>query len=402
MKLPTGENKGMRIGKKFIYLGLVLFILIALVTGGWLYFNQTKIPMISPLISGGFWPFAKKRQMKVTAFLPYWNIKDDYKIDWNALDTLIYFALLVDQNGSILHQENGEMEPGWRNFRSSKVQEVLQLAKKRGKKVGISIAAFDDEVLIGIPADPGKQQTLINEINGLIDTYGFNHINIDFEYFPEEDDNEFGQNFNIFLDALRRAIKQKNDNIVLSVDIYPKAVIKNTPYKVREMSTIADETILMAYDFFNVLSKNAGPVAPLRTDNEKEYSITQTMQAYIGKIEMDKLTLGIPLYGYEWQTIDDRWRSSVVPRSGQTASYKRVKELIEDKELAVNWDATASSPWLCYKEEGELHQIYFENLKSLKLKIQLAQQLHLGGVSFWALGYEGNNKEIWDYIKKLE
>lgn len=392
----------MRIGKKFIWIGVILSLIATAAGAGWWYLNNLKTPILSPLISSDLWPFASKRQIKVTSFLPYWNLKDDYQIDWNAFDTLIYFDLLVDQDGYIIHRENGEMEPGWRNFQSDKVQKVLTMAKKRGKKVGISIAAFDDEVLTGVPADVGKQQTLIGEIMGLMAEYGFNHINIDFEYFPKTEDKEFGQNFNIFLDNLRRAIKQKNDNIVLSVDIYPKAVIRNTPYKVREMSAIADQTILMAYDFFNILSENSGPVAPLKTNNEKEYSITQTLQAYIGKIEMNKLTLGIPLYGYEWQTVDDQPRSSTVPRTGQTASYRRVKELIADKDLTVNWDATASSPWLWYETDGELHQIYFENMESLKLKIQLAEQLHLGGIAFWALGYEGNNKEIWDYVKKLE
>lgn len=385
----------------FIIFIILIFLAIGFLTISYLI-KEEDGAILSPLTEGNLWPFAKKRQMKVTGFLPYWNIKDDYKVDFESLDTLIYFNLLADENGYILKRKNGEMEPGWRNFQSDKVQNILNYAKKKKKKIGISIAAFDKEVLLGITADSEKQAVLIDEIIYLIDEYKFNNINIDFEYFPEEEDTEFGQNFNLFLDKVRKAIKHKDENIVLSVDIYAKAIIKDTPYKIREMNALADEVIFMAYDFYNVLSETSGPVAPLRTDNAKEYSIVQALGIYTSKVGPSKLVLGIPLYGYEWLTVNSSPRSENIWNTGQTASYKRVKEIIEEKNLEVSWDATASSPWINFEDEdGDNHQIYFEDMESLGLKIQLAQQLKLPGIAFWALGYEGNNKEIWKYIKKL-
>lgn len=387
--------------KKIALIIFSLFLLLISVALTFYYLTKdNKTTIISPFVGSNFWPFNNDK-IKVIGFLPYWNIKDDYQINYDSLDTLIYFDLLVDNDGSILHSTNGEMEPGWRNFKSDKVQQVLKDAKKKRKKIGISLAAFDEEVLLGVTEDSSKQQVLINEILSLIDDYKFDHINIDFEYFPENEDLEFGRNFNIFLDSLRKAIKLKNENIILSVDIYAKAIIKDTPYRVKEMSAIADEVILMAYDFSNILSKKSGPVAPLKTDQEDEYSIMQTFEAGFGKITNDKLVFAMPLYGYEWLTKDLSYRSKVIPKTGQTASYRRVKELINDRDLQVNWDATSSSPWVGFEDEdGDIHQIFYEDLESLRLKIQLAQQLELKGIAFWALGYEGNNKEIWKLIKQ--
>lgn len=393
----------MPVGRKYIYIGIFLLLIIILTIVMFAKLINHKNPILSPLTDSNFWPFAKSRQLNVTGFLPYWNVKDDLNIDFDALDTLVYFNLLVDENGKILHSTNGEMEPGWRNFQSQKIQDILNFAKKKKKKVGISIAAFDEEVLLGVTADIEKQETLIAEIIDLIDNYKFNHINIDFEYFPENEDKEFGQKYNLFLDKLRKAIKRKNENIILSVDIYAKAIIKDSPYKIREMNALADEVIFMAYDFHNVLSETTGPVAPLKSDDSQEYSIVQALSVYLSKVGANKLVLGIPLYGYEWLTVDNTPRSATVARTGQTASYKRVKALIADKELTVNWDATASSPWINFTDEDdESHQIYFENMESWALKIQLAQQLKLPGIAFWALGYEGDNRELWEYIKGLD
>jgi spore germination protein YaaH len=70
--------------------------------------------------------------------------------------------------------------------------------------------------------------------------------------------------------------------------------------------------------------------------------------------------------------------------------------LINDKNLVVNWDELSMSPWLSFEEDGEIHQIYFENEKSLKAKIDLIHQNKLAGYGFWALGYEGKDGSVWD------
>ena len=45
------------------------------------------------------------------------------------------------------------------------------------------------------------------------------------------------------------------------------------------------------------------------------------------------------------------------------------------------------------------HQIYFEDERSLKAKLELVKQTGLGGVGFWALGYEGEDEEIWRGVR---
>jgi len=52
------------------------------------------------------------------------------------------------------------------------------------------------------------------------------------------------------------------------------------------------------------------------------------------------------------------------------------------------------------KKNGTISQIYFDDLKSISLKVELVRQLNLGGVAFWALGYEDQDPDFWKTLKK--
>ena len=71
------------------------------------------------------------------------------------------------------------------------------------------------------------------------------------------------------------------------------------------------------------------------------------------------------------------------------ASWDRTKKLIEERNLEVKWDDVSMTPWLVFEEENEIRQIYFENQKSMDIKLKLAKDNKFIGVGFWALGYEG-------------
>lgn len=345
-----------------------------------------------------------KKDRQVIGFLPYWNMADNLEIDFDVVDQLIYFNLMVDINGDII--KYGDEGGGWFMYNNPKLDLWLEKAKEKNKKTLICIASFNAEVMFQISADENKQDKVIKIILDAIKEKGFDGVDIDFEYFAQYHHQEFGENFNNFMARLRKELDKVDENLILSVDIYPKAIIKDEPYKLGEMNEIIDQLIIMAYDFTQSGSYNAGPVAPINTDlnlNDKirdNYSIMQTLESAENKIDKEKLILGIPLYGYKWRTYDDKHRSSTYPGIGSMASYSMMKEFVEEKDLNINWDPLAQSPWTVYKEGWGFYQIYFENFESLKAKFDLAKEHELNGIAFWALGYEGKEKDLWDYLKK--
>ena len=65
-------------------------------------------------------------------------------------------------------------------------------------------------------------------------------------------------------------------------------------------------------------------------------------------------------------------------------------------DIEKHWDSVAKSPWLIYTQSGAIKQIYYENDRSIQAKLDFVKNKNLGGVSLWALVYEGKYKEVWD------
>lgn len=111
-------------------------------------------------------------------------------------------------------------------------------------------------------------------------------------------------------------------------------------------------------------------------------------------MDKNKIIMAYPLYGYEWETFTAEFGSQIKRGWYQMASWKRTKELISEKNLEVNWDELSMSPWVTFEEEGKIRQIYFENERSLRAKLDLVKQNQLSGFGFWALGYEGEDNVL--------
>lgn len=171
-----------------------------------------------------------------------------------------------------------------------------------------------------------------------------------------------------------------------------------------QLQSQVDYMVVMAYDFHRRSSPQAGPVAPLF--GGKEYwdsDINQHLADLTKIVPKHKLLLGVPFYGYEWQTTSREAQAHTFPETGSTASFKRVKTILEQKEklqVEQNWSEQALSPYLSYVKDGEIYVIYYENSRSLSYKLDYVNQLDLGGIAVWALGYEDTTRELWDTIQR--
>lgn len=385
--------------KFFLFSFFCLFIL--LLAGFLLWGKLRKKPVyLSPLGEGEILSTATSSgQLKeVIGFLPSWMAAKQVKVYPERLSQLIYFGLGVNDQGSLIfYDENNLTVSEWAYFNSGYFKDLKNKTDQSKTKVLVAIKSFDNETIDKIISNSINRPNLINNILDLIEKNDLNGINIDFEYIPDID---FPTRpyFNLFIKELSQALDKKNPDLILSVDVYANAAIHNYPYDLEEIAKHVDQIILMAYDFYRADSTKAGPVAPIRApDNEP--SITKTLAAVFGKVSRKKLVLGIPFYGYEWQTYNDIHKSFTVKNTGALATFGRVKKLVDDNNIEVFWDSQAMSPWLVYNQGWLTKQIYFENEKSLALKFQLAKQLQLNGIAIWALGYEGNYLEPWQIIE---
>jgi spore germination protein YaaH len=157
----------------------------------------------------------------------------------------------------------------------------------------------------------------------------------------------------------------------------------------------------------------AGPVAPLscKCDFATSYDsvcldqdIVSHLSAMIKNVPSEKIVLGVPFYGYEWQTASKNFLANTYPGTGALATYARIQTLFSDPKissLSAMWSEKTFSPYLTFEQEGKIYQIYFENNRSLEEKVKLIKSANLGGIAIWALGYETPHKDLWGPIKTL-
>ncbi|MDQ3008595.1 MAG: glycosyl hydrolase family 18 protein [bacterium] len=385
-----------------LFLGGLLLLLLAGVAAGWWFWEA---PILSPLTSSSSFRFlvgpdpSRTSGKIVYGFLPFWNVtKTTLQPE---LTHLGYFSLTVDGDGSIITQQDGGTEPGYGRLQSESFLEVMAAAEKTNANLELVITQFENDDIIALLSSKQAQSTLISEIDAVLLAYPFTGVNIDIE-FTGEVTPTLRQNLVEFMSELNTHLDSKYTNMNLSIDMYSSAATRDTLWDVAEINRYVDYIIIMAYDFHFRGSSQAGPVAPLFGGKELwDSDISTHLKAYTQLVPSKKLILGVPFYGYSWQTTSDDSQANTFPRTGSTASFDRVQQLLLDPAILnvqQKWNEKALSPYITYEEDGETYVLYYENSRSLSYKLDYVNQLNLGGIAIWALGYEGTSRELWDVI----
>lgn len=325
-------------------------------------------------------------------FLPYWNANSLFPVYDSYFSHIMYFGITVDSQGRVT-----KSGPEWSVFNSSYFFNLMQRLDKKKTKLSLVIKQFDGDVINKFTSDPSASARLSSDLINLIAEFDLDGINFDFE-FDGSTQSLDSEKLSLFIEEVSLALRKENPKIILSFDLSGQIIEKEKSYDLEKIGKIMDFVIIMGYDYKTPSSPFAGPVAPILGE-ANEHTISEAVAFVSSKIPSNKIVLGMPLYGYEWETKDAAFKSSAVAGSGALASYSRSSKILKDnKAIKLQWDEKAMSPWFVYKDEGATRQIYFENEESLIAKIKFAQEMNLMGAAFWALGYEGDNEALW---KKL-
>lgn len=103
-----------------------------------------------------------------------------------------------------------------------------------------------------------------------------------------------------------------------------------------------------------------------------EYAVTE--------IPPEKIKLGIPNYGYDWPLPYERG----VTRARTIGNIEAVQIAIEHG-VNIQFDEIAQSPFFRYTEEGIEHEVWFEDVRSMRAKFGLIQEFGLVGAGYWQL-----------------
>ena len=98
-------------------------------------------------------------------------------------------------------------------------------------------------------------------------------------------------------------------------------------------------------------------------------------------IPAEKLFLGVPNYGYDWPL---PFQQGVT--RAQSISNQRAIELAIQYNIAIQFDETAQAPYFHYTDaSGTVHEVWFEDARSMAAKLRLIAEYGFRGAGFWNL-----------------
>lgn len=218
--------------------------------------------------------------------------------------------------------------------------------------------------------DRALQDRVLSELLQVMIEKGYVGLDADFEYIQETDKEAF-------LGFLENAGEQLHQyGFFLQVDLAPKTYAQQpgllyAAHDYAVIGAIADTVLLMTYEWGYAYGPPMA-IAPLpQVEAVVRYAVTE--------IPTWKIQLGIPNYGYDWTLPYESGRRAV------TLGNEEAVRLAAQVGAEIVFDPTAQAPQFRYQKEGTLHQVWFEDARSIQAKFDLIERYQLGGGTYWNL-----------------
>ena len=222
--------------------------------------------------------------------------------------------------------------------------------------------------------------------------------------------------YEAFVEACASALHAKDPTKKLLVTVYAPQLLNNaiqwSAYNISLLSETADFVFIMGYDMTwlgakgGSGAKEAGPNSPL-----DGLSAVLKNSVHRWGAAPSKLILGLPAYG-DLYTCDGDSSPAFGNCSTRSQKKKKSVDILAAAATGSNciqgFDPQAFSPFFDCADGAHLpgsgargvrQQGWFENLKSMNAKLDLASSFGLGGVGLWTGGGivdNGQGKGIWD------
>ncbi len=304
---------------------------------------------------------------------PYWENGLEQNYQWNLISDLAYFCYETDpQTGKAL---------SYHQWFSAK---VISLAQKHNVNVFLTCTLFSEhQTFFGSTL---AQDTLIHNLIFAVKYRHAQGINIDFENIPSSVRNQFTS----FIQKLYYQINQQNYPIKISIAL--PAVDWNKVFDIPTLKKYVDLFIIMGYNYYYSKSSQAGPTGQLYTLSTVPWNEIKSVLYYLNQgIPKNKLLLGLPYYGFKWQTSSNKIPSNTLS-SGKTVLIKYYL----DKPLKLNYKS--KSQYLISNINGSWYQTWIDADSALAFKLQVIRHLNIAGIGIWALGYDDGSTKLWNTI----
>lgn len=322
----------------------------------------------------------KNTLLEVKGSVPYWDQENAFRSvqkNFSSLNYLNLFWYYLNDEGEIQKYQYAKEDTSIITFAHSNNIKVFATITNLPES---ERSNWDSKRVEKILNDPDLRKKHITDILEKLEDLKFDGIIIDYEEVDSSQKNRFSE----FIQELKLALQTKNK--LLALALHPKTEANpglGSFQDWEDLSKSADQLNIMAYgEHYD--EGSSGPIASIPWLKEI-ISYAQSL-----KIPSEKIYLGIPLYGYDWNKDNDK--------SATGLTYIDVLNLLNQQSVQEKWDEKSKSPYFTYEENGDSHEVWFENARSVKEKINLAKTAGLAGITFWRLG--GEDPGIWELFKE--
>ena len=230
---------------------------------------------------------------------------------------------------------------------------------------------FSNELAHLALTDRTVQQRLIDNVVETALQKGYAGVDVDFEFVYPSDRAEYPT----FIEQLQQRLQPLGKIVIAALAPKTSADQKGSLYEghdYRMIGAAADAVLLMTYEW----GYTYGPpmaVAPIQ-------SVRKVLEYAISEIPANQIYLGIPNYAYDWKLPFSRGTS----RATLISNVEAVS-LARTHNQAISFSEPDQTPYFGYQADGVSHEVWFEDARSIRAKLQLAAEYGLYGVGYWNL-----------------
>jgi chitinase len=240
-------------------------------------------------------------------------------------------------------------------------------------------------------ADAKARERFASESVRLIREYGFDGIDIDWE-FPGYTDHKGTpadkQNYVLLMGAIQDSLtaygKVTGRKYPLTAALPCSNWFRDMGIDVPALLPILDGWNLMTYDLHGTWDKVAGHNSPMYSPDGLSVDACANNYMALG-VPASKIQIGAGFYGRHFagsQKIGDTHQGEIKEYTGEKGgNYAAIAERIRMNELTRHWDDSAKAPYAV----GKLGLVSYEDPQSLAIKAQYVKDKKLGGLIVWEM-----------------
>jgi len=216
----------------------------------------------------------------------------------------------------------------------------------------------------GFFTSPTAPKRAASDLADLVVGGGYDGIHIDIEHIDGRD----GPALEAFVADVSARLHANGKLVTIALPASTAQQNWHPAFNYARLGAQVDLAVVMAYDH-GYATGRPSPVAPL--------AWVRDVAAYTtSQIPREKVLLGIPWYGYDWNV-----------------STRRMARYVAFDEVASRYgqyvyDGNAHAISLQYFANGHHHHVWYENVDSIAMKQNVVVEQGLRGWAAWRLGYE--------------